>query len=108
MVGQFHGTSLTMDSTRAHAQTPRLELPFIFFVDTIIAVIPLRMIRASANGMQKRARKNLQLLIARTHRTAIAVVWQSAGKSGYDVVCCSRVVLGAVGVGDLQNVASIL
>lgn len=108
MVGQFHGSSLTMDSARAHAQSARLELLFIFFVDTIIAVILLRMIRVSANGMQKRAGKNLQLLIAGIHRSAIAVVWQSAGKRSYDIVCCLRIVLGAVGVGDFQNIASIL
>ena len=55
MVGQLHGTSFAFESPCGHTQTPLLKLLFILFVDTVIAMVLLGVVGASANGVQKRA-----------------------------------------------------
>lgn len=86
MVGQFHRSSFASNPPRAHAQAGSLKLLFVPFVHAVIAVILLRTIRASANGMQNCAPKNLQALVTGALGAAIAAVRQSTGQGSNDMV----------------------
>ena len=78
MVWQFDGSGFVLHAPCAHPETGFLEPSLVLFVDPVIAVVLLRMIQASANGMQQRPGQNLQRLIAGSLRTTVATIWQRA------------------------------
>jgi len=108
MIGQLHGASLTLNAAGAYAKTGGLELLFVFFVDAVIAVILLRIVFASANGMEASAGKNFQAFLPGGLGTTLAAIRQAAGKRRDHIVRRAGIILRAVRVGNLQNISRIL
>jgi len=106
-IGQFHGPRFPQSSACADPQTGGLKLLFVLFIHAVIAVVLLGVIFAPTNRMKERPRQNLQPLVTRAFGTAIPTVRQGARKRRNDVVRRSGIVLGRVGIGDLQNIARI-
>lgn len=105
---QFYGARLLLDSSRADAQTCSLELFFIVFVHAVVAVVLFGVVFASADRMQERSMQDIQALVTRGFRAAFTPVGQRARKRRDHVMRRAGIVLRAVGVGDLQNIARIL
>lgn len=59
MTRQFDGAGFPFQSTGADAQAESLELPFVVFIDTVIAIELFRVVGIAANGMKQRARNDL-------------------------------------------------
>ncbi len=59
-------------------------------------------------ALTRRPAANLQPLVTRAVGAAIPTVRQGARKRRNDIVQRSGIVLGRVGIGDLQNIARIL
>jgi len=108
MTRQFDGTGLTLDAARAYAKSGRLELPFVFFVHAIVAVILLGVIFASANGMQASPWQDFQAFLTRGFRASLPAIGQSAGERSDHTVGRTGIVFRAVRVGNLQNISCIL
>ena len=93
MIGQFHGPGFPHDSSRTDTQTRSLQLPFILLIYSVITVVLLRAILASANRVEERARQNLQPLVTGSLGAALAPVRQGARKRCDNTMLRSGVVL---------------
>lgn len=97
-----------MHTARADAKSGSLKLFFVFFVDAVVAVVLLRVIFTSTNGMKTAAVHNLQAFVTRCFGAAFAPIRQAAGKRSDYVVGRAGVIFRAVRIGNLQNISRIL
>lgn len=93
MIGQFNGPGFPLDSSRTDAQTSSLKLPFILFINSIITVVLLGAILASANRVEERVRQNLQPFVTGSFGTALAPVRKGTRKRRDNTMRRSGVVL---------------
>lgn len=108
MIRQLHGSDFTGHAARANPEATCLKLHFIFLVHAIVAVVLLRLIRASVNGVQQGIRDDLQLFIARAFWAAFTSMRQCTRERDDDVVRRTGIVLGAIRIGTSQNISRIL
>ena len=74
MIRHFHGPGFPQDSSRTDAQTSSLKLPFLLLIYSVITVVLLGAILASANRVEERARQNLQPFVTGSFGAALAPV----------------------------------
>ena len=78
MVRQFHGSCLPETSSRTHPQAGGLKLLLVLLIHSVVAVVLLGVVIASAKRMKPRARQDLQSFFAGALRAIGAAVREGA------------------------------